>query len=83
LPLYEEVVSVEEALRSKRNKKGGPTHVVATNMSMCQVVPAWKIGDLLNCGEMRRLYEEAEDKVAPDVIEDVKRSASRKSKGQR
>jgi hypothetical protein len=49
-PLYEEVLPIMEI----KGRKSSPTHVVATNMSMCQVVPAWKIRELLNCEKLQK-----------------------------
>ena len=72
LPNYEEVIPVEDILAGRESRKN-PTHYVATNMSMSQVVPAWKITELLNCDELLQAYQESEDALDSEVSEDTQR----------
>ena len=81
LPQYDPVVPAIDVLAGKPHRRSS-THVVATNMSMCQVVPAWKIKELLHCERLEEDYDELESCwSASDALEDIKRSASRRSKG--
>ena len=66
LPNYEPVMKAEDVLQGKRDQR--PTHVVATNTSMSQIIPAWKIKELLRCKKIREEYEKAEDAAAGQLI---------------
>ena len=76
LSQYDPVVSVTDVMRGHANRTA--SHVVATNMSMSQVVPAWKIKELLHSDQLRADYQRNEGVAAPAVIEDSMLSVSRK-----
>jgi hypothetical protein len=67
LPNYDPVMKAEDVLQGRRDQR--PTHVVATNMSMSQIIPAWKIKELLRCKRIREEYEKAEDAASNSLID--------------
>lgn len=67
---YDPVVRASDVLRGK-TRASESTHVVATNMAMSQVIPAWKIVDLLNCDRFSKERDSMDERFTGNIMEDL------------
>jgi hypothetical protein len=71
LAQYEEVVSAIDIAAGSVGRKP-PTHYVATNMAMSQVVPAWEILELLEADRFKKQRIRGDELLRARFVEDIK-----------
>lgn len=67
LPNYDEVVSSMDIAKKTVGKKP-PKYYAVTNMAMSQVIPAWKILELLQSAKLQK--RQSEDRRGDNIVED-------------